>query len=251
MKVKIGISSSAITEFSGAGVPLDDIKVDVIELDLREVGIIGREGEIRKSLLESLPEVNAEIILHAPNQVNLGVYSRANILIMRSTFKVASYLDSNYVIVHGGKIKISYHKSFVNLKAQLEELVKLSRDYSVNILLENFISGLLIFPHEFLPFLELGINQCFDIGHAFLSSRFYGLPMKEFLKVGNVELLEIHDNMGIGDDHLPPGNGIIGESYIMKVLREVSPRMAVLEVKKFSNEEEVIRGLNLLEGVRR
>jgi sugar phosphate isomerase/epimerase len=63
------------------------------------------------------------------------------------------------------------------------------------------------------------IGACLDTGHAHLAGELYPLVYK---MAPYLRLLHVHDNKGHGDDHLPPGDGRIDWTALLKELAAVN-----------------------------
>lgn len=59
------------------------------------------------------------------------------------------------------------------------------------------------------------VGACLDTGHAYLAGDLYPLVYK---MAPYLRLLHVHDNNGHGDDHLPPGDGHVDWSALLKEL---------------------------------
>ena len=62
------------------------------------------------------------------------------------------------------------------------------------------------------------VGACLDTGHAHLAGELYPLVHK---MAPHLRLLHVHDNKGHGDDHLPPGDGRIDWTSLLKELAAV------------------------------
>jgi len=63
------------------------------------------------------------------------------------------------------------------------------------------------------------VGACLDTGHAHLAGDLYPLVYK---MAPYLRLLHVHDNKGHGDDHLPPGDGRIDWTKLLKELAAVN-----------------------------
>jgi sugar phosphate isomerase/epimerase len=63
------------------------------------------------------------------------------------------------------------------------------------------------------------VGACLDTGHAHLAGELYPLVHK---MAPYLRLLHVHDNKGHGDDHLPPGDGRIDWTALLKELAAVN-----------------------------
>ena len=92
----------------------------------------------------------------------------------------------------------------------LEHLRAFARPLGVQLLVEN-MEGEFATPEHLLEVLRTGhfddIGVCLDVGHAHL-----GDGVAEALEVlgERVQELHLHDNQGVKDEHLWPGNGTLG-----------------------------------------
>jgi sugar phosphate isomerase/epimerase len=87
-------------------------------------------------------------------------------------------------------------------------------------------------PEHLLTILDLGhlnnVGICLDLGHAHIS----GGIAEAIGTLGNrIATLHVHDNHGIKDEHLWPGDGTIDWPATMKALKALpTPPAAVLEI---------------------
>ncbi|MGD0028751.1 MAG: sugar phosphate isomerase/epimerase [Candidatus Bathyarchaeia archaeon] len=64
------------------------------------------------------------------------------------------------------------------------------------------------------------VGVCIDVGHANVGMKLK--PADVLRKFGSLTLaLHLHDNNGVGDQHLPPGKGNIDWADVVKALREI------------------------------
>ncbi|AIU69307.1 AP endonuclease [Thermococcus eurythermalis] len=254
--MKVGVNTCIVQEVSGRGFSLEELGVEVLELGFDDVEVLTEEG-INWSILKDLAGLGTEFTLHAPTSdgrnvsVDLGRYSRMNIVTMERVLKIASALDANVVVVHGGDIRGSYHRAFANTRRQLMEISAIAEDYGVKFLIENLTDGRIgAFPHELLPFVEENVGICLDVGHAFLTAMKYGVPMDEFALL-EAEEIHVHDNNGIMDEHLPPEEGMIGKNYIGRLIEAVEPEYAVLEIRRYSRPESVFEAIDFVKSLKK
>ncbi|MEO2152018.1 MAG: sugar phosphate isomerase/epimerase family protein [Thermococcus sp.] len=254
--MRVGVNTFIVREVSGNGFPLDELGVEVLELGFDDVEVLTENG-INWEALRNLSDLGAEFTLHAPTSdgrnvsVDLGHYSRMNIVTMERVFKVASALDARIVVVHGGDIRGSYYRAFANTRRQLMEISAIAEDYGVKLLVENLTDSRIgAFPHELLPFVEENVGICLDVGHAFLTAMKYGVPMDEFALL-RAEEIHVHDNNGVMDEHLPPGEGMIGKNYIGRLIGAVEPEYAVLEIRRYSRPESVFGAIDFVRSLKK
>lgn len=161
---------------------MDELKIDLIEIGLDDLPLITEKGIIMDSV-ELLNTLDVAYTLHASTsdartvRVNLGTKSEKNIEIMENALKLASLLNAEYVVVHGGDINGSYHKALLNTVKQLEVISKMAQDYSIKVTIENLYDRRVgALPYELFPFLNLELGLTFDIAHAFLVLKIWCSP---------------------------------------------------------------------------
>lgn len=81
------------------------------------------------------------------------------------------------------------------------------------------------------------IGACLDTGHAHLAGELYPLVYK---MAPYLRLLHVHDNKGHGDDHLPPGDGRIDWTALLKELAGVNFTGAFILELAGGGESDVI-----------
>ncbi len=253
--MKVGVNSHIVKEISGQEFSLDELNVDVVELGFDDVTVLTEDGIIWEAL-KNLAGLGVEFTLHAPTsdgknvRVDLGRYSRMNIITMERVFRIAEALDATTVVVHGGDIHRSYHRAFANTRKQMMEISAVAEEHGVRLLIENLTDMRIgVFPHELLPFLESNVGICLDIGHAFLTAMKYGVPMDEFALL-KAEEVHAHDNNGTTDEHLPPGEGMIGRAYASRLIRATRPTYVILEIRRYSRPENVMEVLEFARGLK-
>ncbi|MDV3103648.1 sugar phosphate isomerase/epimerase family protein [Thermococcus waiotapuensis] len=248
-----GVNSFIVKEITGRGFSLEELGVDFVELSFDDVKVLTEEG-INWETLGNLEGLGFDFTLHAPTSdgrnvsLNLGVYTRTNISVMENVFRIASALNAEDIIIHGGDIRGDYHRAFMNTLRQFREIEALARDYGVRLLVENLTGGRIgAFPHELIPFIGENSAVCLDVGHAFLTAMRYGLPLQEFDVLSrSAREFHVHDNNGERDEHLPPGEGMIGVRYILRMIENFRPENVVFEVRNYSNPMGVIAGINAI-----
>jgi sugar phosphate isomerase/epimerase len=243
------------------------------EVDLIEVG--GKDlikgGKLDWELLNKLSSLDIHFSIHAPyssptneDLLDLGIIREKNFKVMKAVFESASFLGTEWVVMHGDKINGNPRKSFLNLLFNLKTLSKLAKDYSITLLLENLHKekgwdrfGIL--PQELLAIINLvreeNLKITLDVGHAFLASNLYGIDLMSFFDYLSPYIyhMHLHDNLGIpaeineeyGDQHLPLGKGKIDFNQIFDKIEQIQPKNLVLELKHVSRAE-AIESINIL-----
>jgi len=270
LDMKIGIDSRNIKEIRN-GV------IYASEVDLVEVGgkDFIKEGRIDWETLNKLSSLDTHFSLHAPyssptneNLLDLGTVREKNFKIMRGIFEAASFLGTEWVVVHGDRISGNPRKSFLHLLFNLKTFSKLAGDYSITLLLENLHKekgwdrfGIL--PQELLAIINLvredNLKVVLDVGHAFLAANLYGFDLMSFFDCLSPYIyhMHLHDNLGVpaeinenyGDQHLPVGKGKIDFGQVFDRIEEIQPKNLVLELKHVTRAE-AMESINILKQLR-
>ncbi|MGQ4914105.1 MAG: sugar phosphate isomerase/epimerase family protein [Candidatus Asgardarchaeia archaeon] len=251
---KVGVNSCIVKEITGRGLSLAEMGVDVIELGFDDLPLIV-DGKVNYDAVSKLQSLDVEFTIHAPTsdakdkptRVDLGTRSKHNMKVMKNVFEIASLLNAKCVVVHGGDIKDSYQMAFLNTKMQLAELSALADDYSVNLCLENLEDNRIgALPYELLPLIGRNMTVTLDVGHAFLVSLKYGMPLQEFFNVLGMYTthVHLHDNLGFADNHLAFGEGIIDMNYVLNELVKLHPKNVILEIINYSSTNNILRSIN-------
>ncbi len=69
----------------------------------------------------------------------------------------------------------------------------------------------------------------------------YGIPLSDFFDVLSpfIKHVHLHDNDGISDLHLPPGEGKIDVGRVIMDIWDAQPENVVLEIQRFVDPENV------------
>ncbi len=113
----------------------------------------------------------------------------------------------------------------------LEHLGAFAKPLGVRVLVENLTSDATT-PEHLMTIFELGhldnIDVCLDLGHAHITigiAEAIGLLGK---RIGEVH---VHDNHGVKDEHLWPGDGTIDWPASLEALKQIpEPQAMVLEI---------------------
>ncbi len=209
--------------------------------------------ELRK-LADSL---KMKIIVRSPHHLNTAVKSKKLFEEVRKNIRKAKLVGSDRLMIHPGhilnKLQLSFEesksykgrerKSFGISEKEIEErfeqlinnLKKIVSFSNIKIALENngelyqFGSNL----DEYYEILKRvkGLKSSISTGHANISgNNVYDYIKKCRSKIIN---LDIHDNKGKKDEHLPIGDGNIDFKKIFKILR--SKRLTLL-IDTYSNK---------------
>jgi sugar phosphate isomerase/epimerase len=271
-KMKVGVNSRLVREISRGPLSLSYLDVELVELGFGDIALLDRYLEINHAMLWALDSFDVAFSLHAPTsdekepnlRVDLGKMLRHNFRVMERVFEIASLLDARHVVIHGGNISaeengdkfagVSYRKAFVNTIRNLKTLVALAREYSVVLCLENLDDDRVgSLPIELLALLhaaDADIYATFDTGHAFIIAERYGIPLSDFFDVLHpfIKHVHLHDNDGISDLHLPPGEGKIDARSVLMDIRDVQPENVILEIRRFTDPANVKESIRAVRG---
>jgi len=269
---RVGVNSRLVREISRGPLSLSYLDVELVELGFDDVALLDRSLEINHAMLWGLDSFDIAFSLHAPTsdarepnlRVDLGRMLRHNFRVMERVFEISSLLDVTHVVIHGGDIiaaengakfaGVSYRKAFLNTVRNLKMLAPLARDYSVMLCLENLSDDRIgSLPVELLALVhaaDADISVTFDTGHAFIIAERYGIPLSDFFDVLHpfIKHVHLHDNDGISDLHLPPGEGKIDAGSVLRDIWDVQPENVVLEIRRFTDPENVKESIKAVRG---
>ena len=254
--MEVGLNSHIVREVSGKGFSIDELGIGLVELNFDDIPVLNKNG-INREILKNPLGLGVDFTVHAPTsdakgvRVDLGRYSRSNIITMKNVLKVANELNAKILVLHGGEIRKSYHDAYINTMKQIKEVSLVARDYDIRLAIENLTGSQVgVLPHEITSFREYGVLACVDLGHALLTAFKLGYPLEKFLLPGeNVLEVHIHDNHGGSDEHLPPGEGSMGWGYVEKLVKNTKPKYAVLEIRRFSSFDSVKNSIKRLQRI--
>ncbi len=113
----------------------------------------------------------------------------------------------------------------------LEHLGAFARPLGVGVLIENLTSEATT-PEHLITILEMGhldnIGVCLDLGHAHIT---VGVADAISTLGSRIDEVHVHDNRGVKDEHLWPGDGTIDWPAAVDALKALSkPPATVLEI---------------------
>ncbi len=253
-----------------------------------------RNGRLDKRRLKEIRTIlggyDLRYSVHAPNPLNLMVKTRAamHLDVFRASLEFASEIGARALVYHAGRKipeeafyvtpKISYRARELEglMAGEASLLQKLADEFpKVDICVENARPYRHHSPYCYAENLETlrrqvsGIDRAnvritLDIGHLFMSSRFYGynpvVAVQEAKElIGHVH---IHDNFGdavyygekqhthqipfgSGDSHMPVGWGKIPFGEILGAIGDCYRGLLIMELRPryFSHTEESRRNL--------
>lgn len=269
MREKIGINADSFTingdlkilgkflrDFAEAG--FSHVEIPVHGLDCIVNGSLQTKTLAAvKSALGGFP---LSYSVHSPDRLDLADDSRPAVQLagLMATIDFAAEIRAETVVYHGSSCrageaeterlgKVAEHASARGIKVAVENIFRQhSEEISYRIDPRNLAAQIATIDSP-----ALGI--CFDFGHAFISATEEGIPFFETFKAVLPRLahVHIHDNfgkpvapgtktldalfLGLGDLHLPPGEGAIpyealfpmfSPAYEGIYMMEIQPRFA-------------------------
>lgn len=151
---------------------------------------------------------------------------------VKRALEVAEEFPLKYMILHLGEREDRWNpRTLEHAMTAIEHLKAFARPLGVQLLLEN-IPNEVSLPHNVLEILSIGhfkdVGLCLDLGHAH-----FGEGIQSTLEQWKPLIFSthVHDNHGMKDEHLWPGQGTIDWNVTMSELRTV-PNLAgaVLEI---------------------
>ncbi len=151
---------------------------------------------------------------------------------IKRALESAEHVPFRHMVVHLGERTDGWSpRSIEYAQTALEHLGAFARPLGVRLLVENLVSDPTT-PEHLVTILELGhldsVGVCLDLGHAHIT-----LGIAEAVAVLNQRIvsLHVHDNHGLKDEHLWPGDGTIDWTAAAKSLITLaSPPAAVMEI---------------------
>jgi sugar phosphate isomerase/epimerase len=157
---------------------------------------------------------------------------------IKRALEVAERIPIKNLVLHLGEKDDRWSPRSVEYAlTALEHLGAFARPLGVRLLVENLTSEATS-PEHLLNILDMGhlssVGICLDLGHAHISQSVPEAIATLGDRIGSVHL---HDNHGIKDEHLWPGDGTIDWPATIKALNALAaPPTAVLEISYSLNE---------------
>lgn len=254
------------------------IGFDYVEIPAAGLDVIARGRIIRKRLervKELLSNYNFRYTVHAPDVINLKIKTNPwHYRVMEATIEFAGEINAEVVVYHYGEVDHSIDvPERVQRKTEivaLRELADLAKEKGAVIGVENV-------GHPVSEVLKLvravnhpNVKLVIDVGHLFIVSNYTGIDFYDELKKGLPYAVELHlsDNFGespqtyqkipdveafrfvygIGDLHLPIGEGDIPYNKVFRIIRESGfDGIVILEINSMDRfADEYADSLNLL-----
>jgi sugar phosphate isomerase/epimerase len=153
---------------------------------------------------------------------------------IKRALEAAEHLPLQNLVVHLGEREDGWSQRTIEFaQTALEHLGAFARPLGVRMLVEN-LTNQAATPEHLMAILELGhldnVGVCIDLGHAHMT---VGIPEAIQVLGKRAISLHVHDNHGMKDEHLWPGDGSIDWVTTTKMLSALpNPPAAVLEIGK-------------------
>jgi sugar phosphate isomerase/epimerase len=151
---------------------------------------------------------------------------------IKRALEAAEQIPFSNLVLHLGERQDGWSQRTIEFAiTALEHLGAFSHPLGVRLLVENLLSEPTT-PEHLVTLLDLGhlnnVGICLDLGHAHIS---VGVA-EAIATLGNrIATLHVHDNHGIKDEHLWPGDGGIDWPNTIKALKALpKPPAAVVEI---------------------
>jgi sugar phosphate isomerase/epimerase len=153
---------------------------------------------------------------------------------IKRALETAEHVPFRNMVVHLGERYDTWSQRTMEFaEAALEHLGAFARPLGVRVLVENLLSEPTT-PEHLIMILDLGhldsIGVCLDLGHAHIT-----VGVREAITAfgDRIASLHVHDNQGMKDEHLWPGDGTIDWNALREALRGLKSEPAgVLEISE-------------------
>ncbi len=151
---------------------------------------------------------------------------------IKRALEVAERIPLRNLIVHLGESTDTWSpRSLEYALTALEHLGAFARPLGVRLLVENLMSDATS-PEHLMTILDVGhldnVGVCLDLGHAHAT---VGIREAVATLGPRIASLHVHDNHGVRDEHLWPGEGTIDWPATVEALKQLpNPPAAVLEI---------------------
>jgi sugar phosphate isomerase/epimerase len=151
---------------------------------------------------------------------------------IKRALESAERIPFRYLIVHLGERDDTWSQRTIEYAlTALEHLGAFARPLGVKLLIENLLSEPTT-PARLMTILELGhlsdIGICLDLGHAHMTC---GVTEAISAVGSRLAAVHVHDNHGLKDDHLWPGDGAIDWPAVATALNALArPPAMVAEI---------------------
>ena len=151
---------------------------------------------------------------------------------VKRALEAAEHIPFRNLVVHLGERDDAWSQRTIEFAlTALEHLGAFARPLGVRLLVENLLSEATT-PEHLVQILEMGhltnVGVCLDLGHAHITVG----TVEAIATLGErIASVHVHDNQGLKDEHLWPGDGTIDWPATVKGLKALaSPPATVLEI---------------------
>lgn len=241
-------------------------KASRIGFDFVELGMEIPEGhhdilrKKRRGILNALKTFKYPPVAHSAYWVDLWSdyeeVRQAWIRIIKKNIDIAASLGCEKFNIHAPILHGLYNcsaphtrKAFGNEIRGLKELVRYASGKDMLIILENVPHPETMTSNDYKYIIQRvpGLGVHIDTGHSFLEG---GMKMvSRYLKsFKRLEHLHFSDNLGLSDDHIGIGQGIIDYFRVMEILRKIKyDRTITLEI--FSGRNDLRDSLRIIRAI--
>jgi sugar phosphate isomerase/epimerase len=151
---------------------------------------------------------------------------------IRRALETAEHIPFRNLVLHLGQREDAWSPRTIEYSiTALEHLGAFARPLGVRLLVENLTSEPTT-PEHLVLILEMGhlnnVGVCLDLGHAHIT---VGVAQAIATLGSHVASIHVHDNHGLKDEHLWPGDGTIDWPSAVGALKSLAgPPAAVLEI---------------------
>ncbi len=151
---------------------------------------------------------------------------------IKRALESAEHIPIRNMVVHLGERDDTWSQRTIELAlTALEHLGAFASPLGVRLLVENLLSEATT-PEHLVLILEMGhlnnVGVCLDLGHANITT---GTAAAIATLGGRIASVHVHDNHGLKDEHLWPGDGTIDWPETAKALKALAtPPATVLEI---------------------
>jgi sugar phosphate isomerase/epimerase len=158
---------------------------------------------------------------------------------IKRALEIAEVVPFRYLIQHLGVAGEELDERKLDMAfSSLDEIRMFAGQRGVEVLLENIPNALSSAArlNDFLAMTHLKLGYCFDVGHAHMGN---GIRAEFELMKTRIRSTHVHDNDGVSDLHLFPGQGTIDWHSTMNLLRSRPDQYPLLlEVKEVAGIEK-------------
>ena len=153
---------------------------------------------------------------------------------MKRALETAEHIPLRNLVVHLGERDDAWsQRTIEHAITALEHLGAFARPLGVRLLVEN-LPGEVATPEHIVTILEMGhlnnIAVCLDLGHAHIT---VGVAEAIGTLGTRIATVHVHDNKGVKDEHLWPGDGTIEWPITVEALKKLqAPPAIVLELSQ-------------------